>query len=347
MPDVELKNEYSEIWSNLTKVRERGRLGHAYLFIGDESYTLTRFARLWLQSFLCSQLQEGGQPCYECVSCRQFRHGNHPRFQLLQPKSKSRQIIVDEVREFERILHLTSSGESYKLGLVQEADRLNEQAQNALLKTLEEPPRKTLLLLTTISPKLLLPTIRSRCQFVSLLKNQRSYQFAIANGLLPVLARMKPGAGAAVALKSAAQLGKIFAKLKKEAEHAVDETENELESEMIGENPKLQKRLAEIKEARIAAEYRRLRNQITEAVQTWYGQEELRAHGVPTTLLPHPELLAAAVEEDNKKTYPAEIDSERVDKTTAASHRLARMMAGNMDEKLALQAFCLELCEKS
>ena len=88
---------------------------------------------------------------------------------VLRPRMKSRRIGVEEIRDLERTLHLAAPTGARKVGVVAEADRMNDQASNAFLKTLEEPPPQTLLLLLTTNPQRLLPTILSRCVSIPLL----------------------------------------------------------------------------------------------------------------------------------------------------------------------------------
>lgn len=86
-----------------------------------------------------------------------------PYVHLVRPRSKSRQIRIDEVRELEREMNLTVPGGKWKVGVIIDADRMKDAPANAFLKTLEEPPPECLLLLLTANPEFLLPTIRSRC----------------------------------------------------------------------------------------------------------------------------------------------------------------------------------------
>jgi len=135
----------------ITKFREgesRDRLGHAYLLTGEEPDALLAMARELAAIAL-------GEPVAE-----------HPDFYLLRPGSKSRRITVEQVRELEKSLYLKAFRSNRKVAVIQEADRMclgQAEAANAFLKTLEEPPNRTLLLLTSSRPALVLPTIRSRC----------------------------------------------------------------------------------------------------------------------------------------------------------------------------------------
>ncbi len=92
----------------------------------------------------------------------------HADIHLAEPESRSRRIVIDQIRALEAELHLKASGAGRKVGVVLEADRLQPQASNAFLKTLEEPPANCLLLLVSSLPEALLDTIRSRCIPVTL-----------------------------------------------------------------------------------------------------------------------------------------------------------------------------------
>jgi DNA polymerase III subunit delta' len=87
----------------------------------------------------------------------------HPDYHLVEPESKSRRILVEQIRQLEEALQMKSIGGHWKFGVIVDADRMMAQASNAFLKTLEEPPARSILLLLTAIPEALLETIRSRC----------------------------------------------------------------------------------------------------------------------------------------------------------------------------------------
>ena len=113
------------------------------------------------QLVLC---QRPGPPCGACVSCRRVAALQHPDLTLLRPLENSQQLRIEQVRELSMELALTSHGGGYKVALVSPADALNRFAANALLKTLEEPSARTLLVLVAVSPARLPATVLSRCQ---------------------------------------------------------------------------------------------------------------------------------------------------------------------------------------
>lgn len=113
------------------------------------------------QLVLCTQ--PGKAPCLACVSCRRVAAQQHPDLGWLRPTEESRQIRIEAVRELTAELALTSHGGGYRVAIVSPADALNRYAANAFLKTLEEPPPRTLLVLVASQPSRLPATVRSRC----------------------------------------------------------------------------------------------------------------------------------------------------------------------------------------
>ena len=113
---------------------------------------------------LCSSAGEA--PCGRCAPCERAAQGQHPDLTLIQPLESSTQIRIEQVRELSAELALTSHQGGYKVGILSPADTMNRFAANALLKTLEEPPQGTLLLLVATQPSRLPATILSRCQKV-------------------------------------------------------------------------------------------------------------------------------------------------------------------------------------
>lgn len=165
----------------------RQRLPHALLVHGRGGIGKTAFARALAQSLLCETPQDG-IACGECAACGWFREGNHPDFRELLPdamsddeadgetpadaeareKKKSREIRIDQVRDIASFMTLSTHRDGLRILLIHPAEAMNAAAANALLKTLEEPPPRSLILMVTSRFGRLLATIRSRCQRVLL-----------------------------------------------------------------------------------------------------------------------------------------------------------------------------------
>jgi DNA polymerase-3 subunit delta' len=138
-----------------------GRLAHA-LLIHEARGTGGDVLATWTaQLVLCT---ESNPPCGVCVSCRRAASATHPDLLLLRPIEDSRQIRIEQVRELSAALALTSHQGGYKVAILSPADALNRAAANALLKTLEEPTARTLLILVATQPSKLPATVLSRSQ---------------------------------------------------------------------------------------------------------------------------------------------------------------------------------------
>lgn len=143
--------------------RAAGRLAHAYIVEAPPRLGGLAFVEALRKLLLCSGEHP---PCGACKGCRALAAGAHPDAFSIAPESKSRVITVEQVRGLTGRLARTASEGGWKIGVIVDADRMNTSAANALLKTLEEPAGRTLLLLVTGAPQALLSTVRSRCQLV-------------------------------------------------------------------------------------------------------------------------------------------------------------------------------------
>ena len=150
-------------WEQLNSAAAAGRLPHAMLLSGAEGAGLTEFAEALIATLLCTQAT-AFEPCGECKSCILHRAGNHPDFMRVEPEEKGKQIKVDPIRELIDYIHLKSQYGRYKLAMINPAEAMNRSSANSLLKTLEEPPAGSLIILVCHQPAKLPITIRSRCQ---------------------------------------------------------------------------------------------------------------------------------------------------------------------------------------
>ena len=134
---------------------------HAYLFQGEEGVGKEALARTFAAGLQC-QSESADKPCKECVSCRQMESGNQP--DVIWVTREKASLGVDEIREqLCNTMDIKPFSSPYKIYLVPEAEKMTEAAQNALLKTIEEPPEYGIVILMTSNISALLPTIQSRC----------------------------------------------------------------------------------------------------------------------------------------------------------------------------------------
>jgi len=154
-------------WQQLWQRQRTNRLPHALLCVGTAGLGKLLFSERLAQALLCESRDEQANPCESCRSCRLFLSGGHPDYNTAEPGESNKPIKVDQVRKLCAFLGYTSQFGGYKVALVASAELLTVNAANSLLKTLEEPPANSLLLLVTPFPSRLPATVRSRCQAVT------------------------------------------------------------------------------------------------------------------------------------------------------------------------------------
>src|SRR4051794_8534013 len=133
----------------LVNAHRKRRMPHSFLFSGEEGSGKRRLTAKF----------------FAAVNQQNFDR-YHPDYHQIDPESKSRRILVEQIRELENALRMKSARAPWNFGLLSDADRLMPQAANAFLKPLEEPPANSVLILATTLPDALLETIRSRCVHV-------------------------------------------------------------------------------------------------------------------------------------------------------------------------------------
>lgn len=157
-------------WTLVRKQLQSGRQPHALLLIGSPDLGKRIFAHTLAASLLCREpvMDSDGnfRQCNVCSSCHLLNAGTHPDFLVIQPE-ESKQILIDQIRLLNQWVAQTSGQGGEKVALLYPAEQMNIQAANALLKSLEEPTPGTLFILVSDNPARLLPTIMSRCQFLS------------------------------------------------------------------------------------------------------------------------------------------------------------------------------------
>jgi len=157
------------------------RIAHAYLFVGENSIG-KRLTALNLAKVLNCEKGKA-DACDQCSSCQRIERFRHPDVKWLEPDGVSQTIKIDHILELQREIYLKPFEGRTKVFILLEAERMNRQAANAFLKTLEEPPGESVLILLSSAAEELLPTIRSRCQLVrfSLISQKKIEKFLLEN----------------------------------------------------------------------------------------------------------------------------------------------------------------------
>jgi DNA polymerase-3 subunit delta' len=320
----------------------RSRLAHAYLFAGHQLAGLEALARTLAKTLNCERPARANSRgpaidcCDQCLNCRKIDAQNHADVHWVRPESKSRVITIDQMRDLMQEVHLKPNEVEYKFAVLVAADRLNAQAANAFLKTLEEPPHKSILILLTTDPQRILETVLSRCLRLN---------FAGAGAPRPAPAQMEWlrafGELAAAEQKSLLGryrlLGALLAKLgelKASIETALT-ARSPLERYQEVE-PKLREKWENELAAAIEAEYRLQRADALVSLQWWLRDVWLQTLALGGDLLNFPDLNSA--ERVARRISPA-----RAMENLMVLERTQQLLASNVQEALALEVGLLKL----
>ena len=319
-----------------------GRLAHAYLFSGDKLEEMEALACTLAKTLNCQNPRRAPagpaiDSCDQCLICRRIEACNHPDVQWLRPESKLRNITIDQTRDLIQTIGLKPTEAEYKVAVIVAADRMNVQAANAFLKTLEEPPARSVIILLTTAPDRVLETIVSRCL-------RLHFAGESGPGLEPSDRAWFESLAAAAVEPAKSLLGRyrllglITARLAEVREETVTRLER---SSPLERYPEAGKDLREKWEAElnaaIEAEYRRRRTDLLLLLEWWMRDIWLAASNLAGGFLAFPELSAIT----------ARI-ADRVAPEDAASNlgvleKLQRQLATNVQEALALEVGLLKL----
>ncbi len=258
---MESVDQYAAAWEGIRNSFESNRLAHAYVIVGSPRGNALQFAESFLKLLYCEGTEK---PCNGCTNCQRVQAHKHVDTLWIEPQSKSRQIKADEVRGLVRRMTQTSFEGGWKAGILVSAECMNTTSANILLKTLEEPPPKTVLLLITDSPQALLPTIISRCQKIVLSEGKVEATEALWNApLMEILYELPPRSGLG-ASRLAGKLKAILDAVKAEIAGAVEE-------ELGGDDEALdESKLKEILDARTNARLKEVQSDVFRIMLDWH-----------------------------------------------------------------------------
>jgi DNA polymerase III subunit delta' len=334
--------EQAKITQLLQRSLERNRLAHAYLFGGNALAELEDMARTLAKTVNCLSPPRRAANhlaldcCDACDNCRRIDHFNHPDVLWVRPEMKSRVIGIEQIRELMQMVNLKPTAAEFKVGIIVAADRLNIQSANAFLKTLEEPPAKSILILLSTEPQRILETILSRCLRLGFAGDGARFD---AGQLEWVASFSATAAGGKQGLLGHYRLLGLISKKLAEQKAAIEEALTARSPlERYDElDPKMREKLEDELSAAIEAEYRRQRTDLIGALQWWLRDVWLHTLSVGAGLLTFPD-LAATAGEVARRISPSEAlaNLEETD-------RLQRQLHSNVQEALALEVGLLKL----
>lgn len=334
--------EQQQVVKLLQQSLDRGRLSHAYLFTGSDIAELEAMGAALAKALNCkdSAKSSDGQTldsCDSCSSCRRIGERVHPDVQFVRPESKSRVITIDQIRDLMQTIYLKPTEAKTKVAIIVSADRLNVQAANAFLKTLEEPPGNSILVLLSTEPQRILETIVSRCL-------RLSFEGEPLRRLNDVHGDWLRKFGGMAAAEKKGLFGRYrllsliisrLVELKAETEKAL--TDRSPLQHYDDVDPKLRDRWEDELAASIEAEYRRERSDVLLSLQWWFRDIWLMSQGCDRELMVFPSM------EKDVETVARRLSPEDAVRNLETLETVQRLLGGNVQEALALEVTFLKL----
>jgi DNA polymerase-3 subunit delta' len=323
---------HEKVKKHLKKAVAMNKVSHAYIFSGEDGTGKNMLAEAFSLLLQCEgrlEMDNKEEPCHTCKSCLQAKSNNHP--DIIRITHEKASIGVDDIRiQMNNDIQIKPYSSPYKIYIIDEAEKLTEQAQNALLKTIEEPPSYGIILLLTNNLNILLPTILSRCVTLKLQPVDKDLikDYLMINHQIPdylaELSQLFSGGNVGKAIKYASS--EEFTKMKEEALHILKYIEEMKIYEIMDEI----KKLSEHKE------------QITEYLDffiLWYRDVLLYKATKEVNLLTYKSELQEIMKQSNKKSY------EAVQNILNAIDKAKLRLKANVNSDIALELMLLTIQE--
>ncbi len=342
----EFEDRFPGLTAGLLNAAKSKKLGGAYLLYGDDPRWREAGAMYLAAMTVCQNPMFGGEPCGECRACRQIAEHTYAELFELSPSGKAGYIrIGDEnapevntLRWFVQQFELASSNaDGRKIGIIHNCDAMNSEAQNAFLKTLEEPDPGVIFILLTGNPSALLATTRSRCQLLPLLTNSMKYDFSGAAELSCLLGKLifECSGDIIQASNIADAMLELTGNLAEESSAMADKNwEKRLEQASNAEDKSLLKRVTEQRDNAAASYYLMLRKQFLSLVHTFCAQVWLWSETGDLKVLDNPELL-------ENIALPEKPDAAVARRAMLEAEKLLYRLRFQVDEKLAVRSFAV------
>lgn len=255
-----------------------GRLAHAYLIVGAPRGVGGSLAELVVAMLYCTA--PDARPCGQCPKCRQIAAHAHPDVLWVEPQKKSRGILTAQIEKIQAHVNLTCFEGGWKAVVFLHADRLNPQAANRLLKTLEEPPAKCLFLLVTDQPSALLPTVVSRCQRVVLAAADIVTGLKLRDAVILAMTGIT-GQSLVAAVERARKVLAVLKQVREEIEKTVN-----ADAHVDAPEADALKAVREISEARVESLYKEALAELFRWLLLWHRDVLLRVVGASDKVAP-------------------------------------------------------------
>ena len=308
---------------------QAGRLAQAYVVVGNIREEGKPFAEELLTRLFCTGLMK---PCGACAGCLQVRDHKHVDIVWIEPEKRSRTVGIDRVRDLQHKIYQTSYSGGWKAIVLMGADRLGEEAANAFLKTLEEPPPRSLFLLLTDAPQGILTTILSRCQRFVLSTEPERLPEPWYGSLVAILG--EPLEGRAIdRMTRGAQLMGLLDEIKKAVEvEEMDRLRAELEAHHNPDDKKVSRKDIKAEEdvlkARVEARFRALRTMVLRSLLFWYRDLLVLVIGAGREALRYPAQAAALEAQAARLSYAQALANVR--EIEALQRRIDRNVAADL-----------------
>lgn len=158
---------HQKSWNHIVQARKNNHLPHAILLSGETGIGKQILANKMVKSLLCMNPQNY-EACNNCQACKTYDSGANPDYINIELLEEKQQISVDQIRNLSEFLNYSRSFNTYRVALINPVERMNQNAANSLLKSLEEPASNSIIILIATQLSKILPTIKSRCQLLSL-----------------------------------------------------------------------------------------------------------------------------------------------------------------------------------
>ncbi len=331
--------EQQQVVQLLQRSLERQRLAHGYLFSGNEIGELEAMALTLAKTLNCQNPKRRNEAavdsCDQCDSCKRINEQNHPDILSVRPESKSRIITIDQMRELMQTVNLKPTIAPFKVAVIVSAERLNVQAANAFLKTLEEPPSRSILILLTTEPQQILETIISRCLRLNFSGERKPQPELVAwvKSFAEMTQKNKSG------LLGRYQLLGVLATKLSERKTQIEEVLSQKSplARYDDLDPKMRDKLEDELNAAVESEYRRERGDLLLALQLWLRDVWLATMNSPENLFSFPDLKSTS------STVGERISTAHALENLTVMEQTQRLLMTNIQEALALEVGLLKL----